>query len=150
MDESKALAFAKAHTPGLTRLLGVDDWWVTVNFGPTKTESNAEIVLETPYKQAAVTVDLRRYADDEHEKLYRTLRHELIHLLFGEYDILERAVRQVIGDDKTAMAALDLLAHHADERAVLAVEAILDHLCPIPEMITRTKCQSSQPPKRKR
>lgn len=145
MDESIALAFVREHIPKMSELLGVEAWWIDAEFKPTSIEgSRAEVYMNPPYRRATIRFDLTQYPAGDTDRLYRSLRHELIHLVLSEFCALEQVAKDAVGDDKPVLAMIDSVSHLATERSVLAVEVLLDRILPISKM-RETTCLSSPP-----
>jgi len=73
------------------------------------------------YETAVVTL----YSDRVHTRVdvLRSVRHELIHIMLSDVDMIVECARTAIGDNTEIF---EIARRHAEERQVLATERLLD------------------------
>lgn len=122
MDTSLAQAIVQAHVLQMTIDLNVQDWNLAIAYGHLD-EDMGQVHMFTDYRKATITLDPSKH--DDPAELLRTLRHELLHLHLGPYDLAEEALMQLL--EERDQRLLRRLYTAACEQTVRNLETMLDH-----------------------
>lgn len=128
MDRSAVEAICDAAMPAMRDALWANDTRITMVYGACS-DSNwaAECDRNAPYRRATITIDPAQH-DDEAEVL-DSLRHEVLHLTLGEFDVYANMVQTNIDDSNGTAAAVESRAFTlAVERTINRLEVTLDGL----------------------
>lgn len=87
----------------------------------------------TPYTDAVIEIDCEQAEDAD--TLLRTLRHELLHIVHSEFQVIRKIAGQFIDGD--AFDAVDVGYTMGAERTVTALESMLDNLGMSPKRLIK-------------
>lgn len=127
MDRSALEATIDAAAGPMRDALWLHHVRVEVHYGPL-TGCAASCDLSLPYRLASLTFDPAQIVDDA--DALRLLRHELLHVVHGEFDHAGNVALALGGirDDTPAATAFDHAWRLAEERTVNHMENVLDGL----------------------
>jgi hypothetical protein len=101
----------------------MNHWQVDLCVEPIdKPKTCATFTADPKYQQIALTFDPAKI--DTEEDALKVLRHEMIHGLLAEFNLLYDAMERVAPRDE--MTLLDTIYHHSLERSVVSIERMLD------------------------
>ena len=127
MDLSAVRALCDAAAPVMRDLLWVSDIRLDLVYGPCESGSHdAECERNAPYRRATITIDPAR-ADDETDVL-DSLRHELLHVALGEFDVFWEVAGAGVEADTPSATVLQRAWTLACERTVNTLENALDRM----------------------
>lgn len=121
-DQSAKAVIDPAVRP-MRHALGLNNWRVDIEYGVLG-ERLGECVVNATYQRGTVTIDPAQHESED--ELLDTLRHELLHLIHGDFETCRRITAQFIEGD--SFDAMDVGWHLGAERTVLALERLLDSL----------------------
>lgn len=123
MDRSKLRKFVNTHLKWVRWALQLQQWKVDIVIGETNISTTpASCDAKSMYRNAELTFDPERTHSEE--DAFRNLRHEMLHVLLAEFDLLYEAVKRVA--PSSDMEILDVLYHNAHERSIGNIERMLD------------------------
>lgn len=127
MDASKVDEIATASAKKWVKSLALERWRVTLFVGACQSpEHSAECEISLPYNRASIWIDPAKAADES--SIDRSIRHECIHILISEFDVLDLMTQAVFDPDSPEWQQYQVARKLAMERTVYAIEAALDRI----------------------
>ena len=129
MPKDTVLAIARAYLEPMSQALHVAHWDIKleVKHIASKEGAAAQVFMDNDYHKARIVIDHREC--DSEADVCRYLRHELIHLLLGPFDLYADTTREALKGVDGASSLLDVdhrVFTHAVEQAVLNLERVFD------------------------
>lgn len=127
MDESVVQRVAESELPVWVRRFGLGRYRIRLYFGKCENENHvAECVNNLPYNRVAITLDPA--GQDEDMTVRDNVRHELVHVLLSEYELIWQMTRKAADPDSAAWIQFETAWTLASERTVKAIEDVLDNV----------------------
>lgn len=123
MDTSLAQAVVETNIQQMIVDLGVQDWNLRIAYERLDEKDAAQVSMLTDYKKATIVIDPDKH--DDPEEVLRSLRHELLHLHLGPYDLVEETMMQVLTEANRRVFSRLLTA--ACEQTIRNLEGMLEH-----------------------
>jgi len=123
MDRSKLRAVISKHIKWLRWIFQLNQWTVNSSIGHIDGSIIAKCEIKSKYRLIDLTFDAEKTGSVS--DAFDSLRHEMIHGMLAEYDLLYEAIERVA--PKSEMEILDVLYHNACERSVGNIERMIDH-----------------------
>ena len=109
------------------KTLGLRDWTIVSQFSSSTSEDARAICRRlTKYKYASITFFLHEISNEASAR--ETVRHELLHILLAEFDLLAVAFDEIHEDNEPVKTLFSNLWEFAHERTVVRIENLLDDL----------------------
>lgn len=122
MDRSKLRAFVNKHIKWVRWALQLQEWQVDISIEVSEKDCAAACDTKSMYRKVDLTFDPEK--THSQEQAFSNLRHEMLHVLLAEFDLLFEAIKRVA--PASELEILDVLYHNAHERAIGNIERMLD------------------------
>lgn len=155
MDESRARKVVNESIEPMRRAMGLEYWKLFIHYGamPLPDRPASAVFgatdIDPDYHEASITIDPACHPNDA--AVLETLRHELLHVMHSEFQLVWKIVREHLGEESKEFAAYKAVHKHAQERLVERLERLLDTNKIKPStLVCRGKPRSSRKSKRRR
>lgn len=122
MDRSKLRAFVNKHIKWIRWAFQPQQWQVDITVEASDKDASAACETKSMYRKVDLMFDPEKTHNTE--QAFSSIRHEMIHVLLAEFDLLYEAIKRVA--PASELEILDVLYHNAHERAVGNIERMLD------------------------
>lgn len=111
------------HCDWFRYALGLNHWTIHVVYKRLDEGNLGRCYANAKYSEATIELDEEQIPDGE--KLLFVLRHELLHVLHADYDlVVEAALKEL--DSRVAHSLMIHMQHVAQEKVVTMLEGMLD------------------------
>lgn len=123
MKRVQAERLVRKYTKGLTRDLFLKEWEIDIGVAKLDDDAKGASGVMPEYKSSSITIDHTR-ADDE-DDLYRTVRHELVHVMISPFEKYRNQIRFAVSS-AGVWRVLEECYRTCMEETVVNIEKVLD------------------------
>lgn len=125
MDKSEVRRIVEENLTWMRHALGVAHWKIEVSYSALPSGTQGYVERNINYDKAWIELDPAQHSTEA--QVLESLRHELLHLLVTPFDLYNRLANEAVSHDSHLQGVLEKGFDHAQERAVRALEVMLDH-----------------------
>lgn len=124
IDRSRLRKIINKHIKWLRWTFQLQQWTVNTSVEHIEDENvSATCQIRPKYRVMDIEFDAEKIHSEK--DAFDSLRHEMIHGMLGEFDLLYEAIQRVA--PKCDMDLIDVIYHNAVEKSVGNIERFIDH-----------------------
>jgi hypothetical protein len=125
MTEADAKTIVEAHADTYAQALGISHYWIRIEY--VGLDGDGECDLKPEYEGAIIRIDPAKHDTEVH--LLGTLRHEMLHIVLADYELLVKAT-QAMARSGYERLMLYTASKWSCERTLRQLERVLRNITP--------------------